>query len=216
MQKVFKFLESRFWAYFILSARVLLAFQFISFGSAKLLEGGQFGISETELKTPLQDLSLFKVMWYLFDHEPFKTSVGFFQCLCGILLLFNRTVILGAILFIPIAVNILIIDISFMLPNMVSGFASRLIFYLVLNFMILYHYKDNIAVIIKEVLNPSPRIHKFKIGYLMFLPISGLLISFIPVIPVIIFYLFKEPEQMTNSLLNLWNGIVKMINNYLK
>lgn len=83
------------WDYFILTARFLLAWTFLSYGYGKLT-AGQFGISEAELATPLQDLSLFRVSWYLFDHEPFKTFIGISQVLCALLLLVNRTVLIGA------------------------------------------------------------------------------------------------------------------------
>jgi uncharacterized membrane protein YphA (DoxX/SURF4 family) len=102
-----KISKAKLWDYFILTARFLLAWTFLGYGYGKLT-AGQFGISEAELATPLQDLSLFRVSWYLFDHEPFKSFIGVSQVLCGLLLLVNRTVLIGVFFFLPIAATILI------------------------------------------------------------------------------------------------------------
>ncbi|AZA60335.1 hypothetical protein [Chryseobacterium indoltheticum] len=59
--------KKRYWDYFILVARFLLAFTFIKYGYSKLVDG-QFGVSSSDLQVPLKDLPLFKVMWFLFDH----------------------------------------------------------------------------------------------------------------------------------------------------
>lgn len=127
--------KKRYWDYFILVARFLLAFTFIKYGYSKFVDG-QFGLSSSDLQVPLKDLPLFKVMWFLFDHEPLKTTVGILQIITGILLLFESTAILGVIFFIPIAANIVLMDLSFMDAGMGQAFARRFIFYLMLfNFM---------------------------------------------------------------------------------
>ena len=71
-----KISKDKIWDYFILIARFLLAWTFISYGYGKLTVG-QFGISEAEMATQLKDLSLFKVSWYLFEHEPFNSFWSF-------------------------------------------------------------------------------------------------------------------------------------------
>jgi len=47
--------NSKHFSYFILAARVLLAWTFIRYGYSKLM-GGQFGLSEEELITPIGEL----------------------------------------------------------------------------------------------------------------------------------------------------------------
>lgn len=113
--------NSKLFSYFILAARVLLAWTFIGYGYSKLT-GNQFALSEEELMTPIGELSNFRISWYLFDLQPFNAFVGVSQLICGILLLWNRTVILGALLFLPIAVNILVMDISFMSKGFAEAF----------------------------------------------------------------------------------------------
>lgn len=70
--------------YFVLAARVLLAYTFISYGYAKLNDG-QFGLAPAQLALPVQQLGLFKLSWYLFGQEPFKSFVGYSQVLAGLL-----------------------------------------------------------------------------------------------------------------------------------
>jgi uncharacterized membrane protein YphA (DoxX/SURF4 family) len=127
--------KKKYWDYFILVARFLLAFIFIKYGYSKLVDG-QFGVSSSDLQVPLKDLPLFKVMWFLFDHEPLKTTVGILQIITGILLLFESTAILGVVFFIPIAANIVLIE--FYGCRNGAGFYKTLyvLFYLMLfNFM---------------------------------------------------------------------------------
>jgi len=99
--------KERILDYFILAARFLLAWTFLGYGFSKLTEG-QFGINEAEMATQLKDISLFKLSWYLFDYEPFKSFTAISQIICGVLLLVNRTTLIGAFLFLPIVTTILI------------------------------------------------------------------------------------------------------------
>lgn len=45
--------KKRYWDYFILVARFLLAFTFINYGYSKLVDG-QFGVSSNDLLVPLK------------------------------------------------------------------------------------------------------------------------------------------------------------------
>ncbi|MEM8900560.1 MAG: hypothetical protein AAGC85_20765, partial [Bacteroidota bacterium] len=147
--KLFKKISrEQFWDYLILTARFVLAWFFLYYGQGKLT-GGQFGLTEEELLTPIKDLSLFKLGWYLFDFQPFKAFIGISQIICAILLLWNRTVILGAFLYLPIALNILIIDLTIMPIELKVGFAFRLSFYLLLNILILWHYREKLLIMWK-------------------------------------------------------------------
>ncbi len=141
--------KEKLWDFFILSARVLLAFVFIDYGWGKLT-GGQFGLRPEELNMPVKDLSLFRLSWYLFEQEPFKSFIGISQIIAGLLLLYNRTLILGTLLSIPILTNILVIDITYI---KMTGFYWRLSYYLVLDFLILWHYRDRMFAAFKNLTN---------------------------------------------------------------
>jgi uncharacterized membrane protein YphA (DoxX/SURF4 family) len=135
---------ARRWDYFILTARVLLAGIFLSYGVAKLV-GLQFGVPPEVLAQPLGQVSLAHVAWYCFGHEPFSAFVGLAQVLASLCLLWNRTALVGAVLLLPIALTIFIIDLTY-LSNIVA-FRYALPFYLGLICLILYHYRDRMLVI---------------------------------------------------------------------
>ncbi len=135
--------NARLWDYFILAARVLLGWTFIGYGYAKL-GNGQFGLAPADAGAAVGQLSLFKLSWYLFDHEPFKSFVGGAQVLAGALLLWNRTALLGALLLLPIAANVLVIDITYL---KMPSFYFRLTYYLGLLGLILGHYRSRMRVV---------------------------------------------------------------------
>lgn len=129
----------------VLSIRILLAFIFLSYGTSKLL-GGQFGnLTAQESATPIQDLSLFKIAWYLFDHQPFKIFIGISQIIASLLLLYNRTMIIGALMFIPIVANILIIDLTIMPYGFKLAFFFRLTAYICYIGLLLWHYRRHLG-----------------------------------------------------------------------
>ena len=187
--------------YFILCARILLAWTLLSYGWSKLNDG-QFGISAEEMATPVKDLGLFKLSWYLFDHQPFKSFIGISQIIAGLLLLYNRTLILGVLISIPILLNILIIDITYV---KMSGFYWRLSYYLILDFLILWHYKDRMIIAFKAIFNGLTTKFKFPIWAYVILPIMAIGLEILPFIPKLLLELILNPAET-------FHGLVKMLN----
>ena len=194
--------NSKLWDYFILIARFLLAITFLQYGISKLTIG-QFGIAQDELLTPIKDLSLFKVMWYLFDHQPFKGFIGFSQVVCGALLLVNRTTLIGAILFLPITVTILVMDISFMSTDMAIGFAWRLTSYLILDGLIIWHYRDKIRIAIRAITkNDRPKYTNTFWVYLL-LPIFAIALEMTLAFPRIALQAITHPAELFSAIQQL-------------
>lgn len=140
--------RARRWDYFILTARVLLAGIFLVYGVGKLV-GLQFGVTPEILAQPLGQVSLMHLAWYCFDHQPFSAFIGVSQILASLGLLWNRTALLGALLLLPIAVTILVIDLTY-LRQMVA-FQYMLPFYIGLIFLILAHYRDRMFVVLRAL-----------------------------------------------------------------
>lgn len=193
--------KEKLWDYFILCARVLLAWTLLSYGWSKLNDG-QFGISAEEMATPVKDLGLFKLSWYLFDHEPFKSFIGISQIIAGLLLIYNRTVILGVLISIPIFLNILIIDITYV---KMSGFYWRLSYYLILDFLILWHYKDRMIIAFKAIFNGLTTKFKFPIWAYLLLPIMAIGVEILPFIPKLLLELILNPKEISDLFLSIWN-----------
>jgi uncharacterized membrane protein YphA (DoxX/SURF4 family) len=166
--------KARYWDYFILCARVALAFIFMAYGIVKLA-GYQFGVTPEVLVQPLKQVSVAHVAWYCFGFQPFSAFVGISQVLASLLLLWNRTVLLGAVLLLPIAVMIFVIDITYL--NEVVAFRYALPFYLGLIFLILAHYRDRMRVVFQALaVGVTTRFTHPRWKYLI-LPVAGVLLS---------------------------------------
>ena len=191
--------KKRYWDYFILVARFLLAFTFIRYGYNKLTEG-QFGISSAELATPIRNLPSFQIMWYLFDNQLFKTTIGILQMITGILLLFESTAILGVVFFIPIAANIVLMDVCFMDERMGLAFARRFSFYFLLCFLILWNDRERVKIIWNAMIKKISIKRKFPVTLYLLLPLFALSLEILPGIPYAIFYYINNPEKISESI----------------
>lgn len=195
------------WDYFILCARVLISVTLLGYGWSKLMDN-QFGISESEMNMSVKELGLFKLSWYLFDQEPFKSFVGISQVLTGLLLLYNRTLILGVLLSLPILANILVIDITYL---KMTGFYWRLSYYIFLDFLILWHYKDRIIVAFKSIFDGLTTKFKYPIWAYLILPIMAIFLEVIGILPRLITDFILKPTESLRWLSNIFNWIVGMI-----
>ncbi|MDR6921968.1 MULTISPECIES: DoxX family membrane protein [Chryseobacterium] len=187
--------KQKLWDYFILCARVLLAWILLGYGWSKLTEG-QFGISAEEMAIPVKDLGLFKLSWYLFAQEPFKTFVGISQIIAGLLFLYNRTAILGALIAIPILLNILVIDITYV---KMTGFYWRLSYYLLLDFLILWHYKDRMITAFKAIFMGLTTQFKYPFWAYLILPIMAVGLEILGILPRMITGLIVNPSETLES-----------------
>ncbi|WKN44013.1 DoxX family membrane protein [Tunicatimonas pelagia] len=190
--------KAKYWDYFILVARFLLGWTFLRYGYSKL-NSGQFGVSEEELLTPLKDLSLFRVSWYLFDHQPLKIVVGVMQIICSSLLIINRTAIIGALMFIPIISIILLIDLTAMPYALKVGFAWRLSFYILLDLLILWHYREKMEVIGEAVWQNVNTKFSYSLRMYALLPIMAIVLEVTGVMPKILINLITDPIGMIKA-----------------
>lgn len=199
----------KLWDYFILCARVLIAYTLLSYGWGKLT-GQQFGISAKEMEMSVKGLGLFKLSWYLFDQEPFKSFIGVSQIVAGLLLLYNRTVIFGVLLSIPILVNILIIDITYIKA---SGFYWRLSYYLVLDFLILWHYKDRMIIATTAIFAGLTTKYKYPFWMYLILPIMAIGMDILGVIPRLLTGLIFNTSETLKGLGQIPGFILEVIEN---
>jgi uncharacterized membrane protein YphA (DoxX/SURF4 family) len=202
--------KDRLWDYLILVSRVLLAWTFLRYGFSKLT-GGQFGVTEAEMTTPLKDLSLFKVSWFLFDQEPFKSFIGVSQLICGTLLLVNRTALVGAFMFLPIVTAILVIDLSFMPEGLAFSFAWRLSFYILLDLLIIWHYREQVRSIWEFALKKVTTKFKYPWWAYFILPIAAIGLEIVGALPKILVYLITDPAETLESLTRIPELIEQLI-----
>jgi uncharacterized membrane protein YphA (DoxX/SURF4 family) len=187
--------KAQLWDYTILAARVLLAGTFLSYGWAKLANG-QFGISAAEAAKPIGQLGLFKLSWYLFAQEPFKSFVGVSQVLAGLLLLWNRTSLLGALLLLPIAANVLVVDITYL---KMPGFYGRLSYYIFLIFLILWHYRSRMQVVWEALTRGLTTRFRYAWWAYLALPVAALGLEVVGALPQILYFASTRPGETWRS-----------------
>lgn len=169
--------KKQLWEYFVFVSRYWLALVLLSYGVVKLA-GFQFYTAAGLLGTKVGDANLFQLSWFLADHEPFRFFVAISEIIAGLLLVFNRTAVIGAFLAIPIWLNILIWDISFMDRLMAIQFAFRIGYYLVLTGLVLWYYKASILIAYKILSEKINNDLKKSVFLYISLPIVGYALEF--------------------------------------
>jgi len=199
--------------FWILAFRLLLAWVFIGYGYSKLFDN-QFGLTPNELNLPVNELSLFKLSWYIFDHEPFKTFIGVSQIICGLLLIFRRTALLGAFLFLPIVVNILIIDLTIMSEQMAIGFSWRLGWYILLDLLIIWSHKSQIKIIWEKLWEKKP-FSKSSIWAYLLLPLLVGVVEIVGWLPRILIAFIENPSKTLEQLSELFDLLFEGLQTFL-
>lgn len=202
MKKV-NFSNSNFWDLVIISMRFLLALVFLSYGIGKLTEN-QFGnLTMEELNTPVKDLSLFKVSWFVFENEPFKSFIGISQVITSVLLLFRRTVIVGILMLIPIILNILIIDMTIMPSSLKIGFIFRLTCYLIFCGVILFSYKEDLVHVWKIITAKKNTVKHTYWKYLL-IPVIMVVLEVIGPLLKFLYFLIAYPDVTIQNMRGLF------------
>ena len=94
-------------------ARAILVVAFTGYGAAKFA-GAQFITSGGILDKPVADLSGINLTWVYFGYSSlFANFVAIGQLVAAVLLTFDRTARLGAVVLLPITVNIVVVNIGF-------------------------------------------------------------------------------------------------------
>jgi len=199
--------KGKAWDYFILTSRALIAFVFLSYGIGKLTDS-QFGLRPEELVRPVKDLSLFRLSWFLFDKEPFKSFIGVCQIITALLLLYNRTLIIGALMSLPILANILVIDITYI---QWPAFYWRLSTYIFLDLLILWHYRDRMTIVWHTITKGIGTKFKYPFWAYLFLPVMALCLEFFGVIPKIIFGFVINPRQELDGLIRTFHYAIEVL-----
>lgn len=94
-----------------LATRYYAAFVLLFYGFAKLM-GAQFTILDSQLATPMGEVSGFWLTWYYFGYSAtYSNIVAITQIIGAVLLCFRRTTLIGALVVLPLMVNIVSIDV---------------------------------------------------------------------------------------------------------
>jgi hypothetical protein len=192
--------KAQLWDYTILAARVLLAGTFLVYGGAKLVDG-QFGLSAAEAAKPVGQLSLFKLSWYLFAQEPFKSFVGISQVVAALLLLWNRTALLGALLLVPIVANVLVVNLSYI---KMPGLYWRLSYYLLLLGLIFWHYRRQMHAAWVALTHGLTTRFRYPWWAYVLLPAAAVGLELLGTLPQLLYFLVSKPAET-------WRGTRQLI-----
>ncbi|WP_332368985.1 hypothetical protein [Spirosoma telluris] len=119
--------------------RYWLALSISSYGFAKILKT-QFQTPDFLLDMPLSSVDGASLTWYYFGYSyPLAVIIGLFQIGGSILLLYRRTTLLGAMILLPVLVNIVLINIFYKIA--IGAFFNSIIYSLSLVFLLLLHWK---------------------------------------------------------------------------
>jgi len=164
----------------VLGLRWYLVFYMISYGWSKLTLS-QFGVHDASiLEQPLKNIDSFYVAWHLYGRSSFfNISTGILEIIGGTLLIFNRTVLIGALLVLSILAQILIIDIAFTTGVHEFSLPVRIGGMILADLLILYYYKGKVILALKNLTSGITTKFKYKWWIFLILPIVGFLMDFI-------------------------------------
>jgi len=166
--------------FIVLCLRWYLIWYMISYGWSKL-NLNQFGVNNTSiLETPLSEVDKFYIAWHLYGESHFFNIVtGLIEIFGGILLIFNRTVLLGALIILTTLMQILIIDIAFTTNQFGYALPIRISGMILCTLLILIYYKERVAAAINNLTNGVKTKFNYNWWVYLVLPIIGFLMDFV-------------------------------------
>lgn len=165
--------------FIILSLRWYLAFYMFSYGLDKLL-GGQFGVYDPAiLEKPLKEVDKFQLAWHLFSlDKTFNVLVGLVQIIGAILIVINRTALVGALLLLPVLGQIFLIDIAFTTDVFGIALPMRLMGMIISDLLILFYYKERMVLVWNNLTKGTTTRFKYNWWIYILLPLIGFLMDF--------------------------------------
>ncbi len=175
-----KYTKDQVYDLFILILRWYLAFYMIDYGWGKI-NGEQFGIFNQEvLNSPLKDVDKFNLAWYLFSlDKTFNIIVGITQIIGGVLIIINRTTLIGALILLPVLAQIFLIDLAFTTEMFGHSLTIRLSCMIFSDILILLYYKEKMILVWKNLTNNISTKFNYKWWVFLVLPILGFITDFI-------------------------------------
>ena len=133
-----------------------LALSISTYGFAKILNT-QFQTADYRLDMPLSSFDGMSLTWYYFGYSyPLAVIIALFQIGGSILLLYRRTTFLGAMILLPVMVNIVLINIFYKITT--GAFFNSVVYLLALVFLLMLHV-NKLKIIFWDLMDHLPAIH---------------------------------------------------------
>ncbi len=151
-------MEKKWLSYAEFIARLYACTMLSVYGLGKIM-GGQFyqdgKIPESVALTPLAEVGSFDLAWTFFGYSfGYILFIGGSQVIGSLLLLFERTKILGAAILVPILMNIIIVDYFYEIS--IGAMMSAISYFIAINFVLFYN-RERIFEAFSKVLIPPPK-----------------------------------------------------------
>lgn len=172
--------KARIVDFVILTFRWYLAYYMVDYGWGKII-GEQFGVHDPGLlEKPVKSVDKFYLAWHLFGLDrTFDIVVGSMQIIGAVLIVINRTVLLGALFLLPILFQIFLIDIAFTTTIFGTALPVRLAGMILADLLILFYYKDRMLKVWKLITSETTTRFKYKWWIFLLLPLLGFLTDFV-------------------------------------
>ena len=146
-----------------LAIRINIFLKLLNYGIGKII-GGQFykagNIPESVGNTLLKDVGSYDLAWTFFGHsDGYILCIGISQLIAATLLLINRTKIIGALLLIPILLNIILVDVFY---KVAYGALFSACFYLAGALFVLIRNKKVLMEALRRLLLKGKKILEVK------------------------------------------------------
>lgn len=174
-----KFTRRQYLDLFILLLRWYLAYYMFDYGIGKIT-GEQFGVYNPRLlDMPLREVNKFYLAWHLFGMSPvFNITVGLLQIFGAILIVVNRTMLIGAFFLLPLLFNILLVDIAFTTGMFGSALPVRLCCMILSDIIVLWYYRDKVLAAWYMLTRAVSTQFRYKWWLFLLLPFMGLAMDF--------------------------------------
>lgn len=143
--------------------RYWLAFSVSTYGFAKIMKT-QFDHSYYTDDTVVRQLNGFELTWNYFSHSyVFAVIIALCQLIGSILLLFRRTTLLGALILLPVMINILLINFFFDITP--GALLNSIVYTIGLLYLFLLRWADFKSVLFKT----ASRLPPVRLGILKYI-----------------------------------------------
>ena len=148
-QKVITLLKSK--SFYVAFVRYYLSLSMMPYAISKIMQTQFVLLPFSFWQKPLETLSGKSITWAFFGYSPwFQILLGILEFIPAILLLFRRTTLLGAILLLPITLNVCLVNYAL---DLWSATKQISLTFLLLNMLILLLEWRRIKIIVATVLD---------------------------------------------------------------
>lgn len=177
--------------------RFYLALIFIVYAKNKLMDD-QFMVHPYYYDIPLKDVNKFALAWFTFGFEPFNVGIGIVQLAIAVLLIFRRTVLIGAVFYFFVMSAILLIIMTYLEGWDSIVMISKVLFFMLLNLYLIYYYKAEIISFWKKFSVKITR-QKFSFRVVLIVFLGMIVLNILSFFAKYLYLIFADPKNLIDT-----------------